>query len=158
MLFINSTVTAIISHSRSYYLFDSHSKDSQSFAVSNGVLVLLRFSCLQQVENYIEVIHLEYQGRERQYFQLQLLEIEVANLDESCQNINMAAKQICRNSAGLQREPQKILKTKKRGDVKINSKVDTKVKQIMTSESQKLKTNVDFQKESNIGVSCEVSK
>ena len=167
MLFINSTVTAIISHSRSYYLFDSHSKDSQSFAVSNGVLVLLRFSCLQQVENYIEVIHLEYQGRERQYFQLQLLEIEVANLDESCQNINMATKQICRNSAyskrkeqvtGLQREPQKILKIKKRGDVKINSKVDTKVKQIMTSESQKLKTNVDFQKESNIGISCDVSK
>ena len=26
LLFINSTVTAIISHSRSYFLFDSHSK------------------------------------------------------------------------------------------------------------------------------------
>ena len=70
---------------------------------------------------YIEVIHLEYQGRERQYCQLQFLEIEVENLDESCQNINRAMKQICRNSAysnrkelqRLQREPQKILKMKK---------------------------------------------
>ena len=136
LLFINSTVTAIISHSCSYYLFDSLSRDSRGFAVSNGTLVLLKFSCLQQVENYIEVIHLEYQGRERQYFQLQFLEIEVENLDESCQNIHGAMKQICRNSAyskrkeqvtGLQREPQKILKMKRHGDVKRNIKVDTKV-------------------------------
>ena len=66
LLFINSTVTAIISHSRLYYLFDSHSRDSRGFAVSNGTSVLLKFSCLQQIENYIEVIHLEHQGRERQ--------------------------------------------------------------------------------------------
>ena len=100
---------------------------------------MIRFSCLQQVENHIEVIYLEYQGRERQYFQLQFLEIEVANLDECCQNINMATKQICRNSAyskrkeqvtGLQREPQKILTMKTHGDVKINIKVDVKVKQL----------------------------
>ena len=111
---------------------------------------MLKFSCLQQVENYIEVSHLEYQGRDRQYLQLQFLEIEVENLDESCQNINRVMKQICRSSAyskrkeqvtGLQREPQKILKMKKHGDVKINIKVDTKVKQLMTSETQKLKTN-----------------
>ena len=168
-LFIKSTVTAIISYSRSYYLFDSHSRDSRGFAVSSGTSVLLKFSCLQQVENYIEVIHPEYQGRvrERQFFQLQFLEIEAGNLDESCQNIKRVMQQICRNSAyskrkeevtGLQREPQKILKTKKHGDVKINIKVGTKVKQLMTSETQKLKTDVDFQKESNIGVSSDVCK
>ena len=92
---------------------------------------MFKFSCLQQVENYIEVIHLEYQGREKQYFQLQFLEIEVENLDESCQNINRVMKQICRNSANskrkeqvirLQREPQKILKMKGHGNVKINIK------------------------------------
>ena len=44
----------------------------------------MKFSCLQQVENYIEVIHLEYQGRERQYFQFKFLVIEAKNLDESC--------------------------------------------------------------------------
>ena len=58
--FVNSTVKAIISHSRSYYLHDSHSRDSRGFSVSNGTSVLLKFSCLQQAENYIEVIHLEY--------------------------------------------------------------------------------------------------
>ena len=47
---------------------------------------------------------------------------------------------------------------KKQGDVKINIKVDTKFKQLMTSETQKLKTDVDFQKESNIGVSSDVCK
>ena len=106
LLFINITVTTIISHSHSYYLFDSHSRYSQGFAVSNGTSVLLKFSGLQQVENYIEVIHLEYQGTERQYFQLQFLEIEVENLDESCQNINGAMKQICRNSAYSKRKEQ----------------------------------------------------
>ena len=76
-------------------------------------------------------------------------------------------EQISRNSAyskrkkkvaGLQREPQKILKMEKHGDIKRNVKVDTKVKQLMTSETQKLKTDVDFQKESNIGVSSDVCK
>ena len=93
--------------------------------------------------------------------------MEVENPDESCQNINRVMKQICRNSAyskrkeqvtGLQREPQKILKMKKQGAVKINIKVDTKFKQLMTSETQKLKTDVDFQKESNVGVSSDVCK
>ena len=76
-------------------------------------------------------------------------------------------KQICRNSAhskrreqvtGLQRESQEILKMKKHGHVKRNVKVDTKVKQLMTSETQKLKTDFDFRKESNIGVSSDVCK
>ena len=98
---------------------------------------------------------------------MQLLEIEVENLDESCQNINGAMKQVRRNRAyskrkeqvtGLQREPQKILKMKNHCDVKRNVKVDTKVKQLMTSETQKLKTDVYFQKESNIGVSSDVCK
>lgn len=68
---------------------------------------------------------------------MQFLEIEVKNLEESCQNINRAMKQVFRNSAcskrteqvtGLKREPHKILKKKKHGDVKVNIKVDTKVK------------------------------
>ena len=78
------------------------------------------------------------------------------NHDESCQNINRVMKQICRNSdyskrkeqvTGLLRELQKILKKKKYGDNKISINVDTKVKQLMTSETQKLKTDVDFQRD-----------
>ena len=78
------------------------------------------------------------------------------NHDESCPNINGVMKQDCRNSdyskrkqqvTGLLRESQKILKMKKHGDAKISIKVDTKVKQLMTSETQKLKTDVDFQRD-----------
>ena len=43
-------------------------------------------------------------------------------------------------------------------DIKTNINVDTKVKQLMTSKTQKLKTDVDFQKEPNVGVSSDVSK
>ena len=62
-------------------------------------------------------------------------------------------KQPCRSSAyskrkeqvtGLKREPQKILNMKKQSDVKKNIRVDTKFKQLMTSETQKLKADVDF--------------
>ena len=64
-------------------------------------------------------------------------------------------KQICRSKAvskrkkqvsGLQREPPKILKMKKHVDIKIIIKVDTKVKQLMTSETQKLKNELIFKK------------
>ena len=149
LLFINSTVKAIklfLILVHTIYLTHIVEKVEVSqlpmgHQFCSNFLVSNRY-----VENYIEVIYLEYQGRERQYFQLQFLEIEVENLDESCQNINRVMKQVCRNSAyskrkeqvtGLQRQPQKILKMKKHGDVKINIKVDTKVKQLMTS--QKLK-------------------
>ena len=71
--------------------------DRRETSVSNGTSVFLKFSCLQQVENYTEVIHLDNYGRETQYFQLPFLQIEVENLDESCQNINRAMKQICIN-------------------------------------------------------------
>ena len=50
------------------------------------------------------------------------------------------------------------MKIRKSGDVKTNIKVDIKVKQLMTSKTQKLKTDVDFQKEPNVGVSSDVSK
>lgn len=39
-----------------------------------------KFSRIQEVENYVEVIHLEYQGTVRQYFQLRFLEVEMSNL------------------------------------------------------------------------------
>ena len=39
LLFINNTVTAIISHSPSYYLFESHIRDSRGFSVNNWTSV-----------------------------------------------------------------------------------------------------------------------
>ena len=45
----------------------------------------------------------------------------------------------------LQTGSQKILEMKKPGNVKINIEADIKVKQRMTLETHKMKTNVDFQ-------------
>ena len=57
------TVTAIICVCRVYYFFQSHSRDARELVVRNG---LLKFSNIQQVENYIQVAQLEFWGRERQ--------------------------------------------------------------------------------------------
>ena len=40
----------------------------------------MKFANILRLENYIQVAHLEYQGTERQYFQLQFVEIEVADV------------------------------------------------------------------------------
>ena len=65
LTFTNGIVTAISSHSRSYYLVlfsisYSYSIDWRGFSVRNGTSVLLKFSCLQQVDNYNGFIHVEY--------------------------------------------------------------------------------------------------
>ena len=57
---MNGTLTAIIEFSQNFYLFDSHCRNRQGLADSDGFLVLLKFSRLEHVQNYIEVIHLEY--------------------------------------------------------------------------------------------------
>ena len=36
-----------------------------------------------KILNYVQVIHLEYQGTVRQYFQLRFLEVEMSNLRRS---------------------------------------------------------------------------
>ena len=63
LLFINSTVAAIILHSRACYFFDSHSRDSRGLSVADGSSVLLKFANILQLESYIQVAHLECQGR-----------------------------------------------------------------------------------------------
>ena len=47
---------------------------------------------------------------------------------------------------------------KKHGDPKTNIKVDTKVKQLMISETEKLKTDDDFQIVSKIRVNSDICK
>ena len=58
-------------------LFDRHSRDSRELAVADGSSVSLKFASILQLENYIQVAHLEYQDRERQIFSLEFLEIKV---------------------------------------------------------------------------------
>ena len=93
---MNSTVTAIIEFFRAFYLFDSHSKNRQVLAESDGPSVLLKFSRLEHVQNYIEVIHLEYQDKERQYFQLLFLGIQVDNMSKAIFQINRTTRRLKR--------------------------------------------------------------
>ena len=67
-------------HSRASCFFDSHSRDSRGLSVADGSSVLLKLATILQLENYILVAHLEYQGKERQNFQLQFVEIKVADV------------------------------------------------------------------------------
>ena len=93
LLFMNGTVTAIIELSRAFYLFDSHSRNRQG----------LKFSRLEHVQNYIEVIYLEYQSRERHYFQLLFLDIQVDNMNEAIFQINRTMRTLQKNESTAQR-------------------------------------------------------
>ena len=66
-------------------------------AVSDGRSVLLKFWNIQQVENYIDVAHLEFQGRERQYFQLQFINVEIDDNEDAIVNINRDNSRLQRN-------------------------------------------------------------
>ena len=103
LLFINSTVTAMICFS-CILLFDSHSRDARGLAVSDGSSVLLKFSNIQKVENYIQVAYLKFQGRERQYFQLQFINVEIDDVEDSILNINRDIRRLQRNYPFLRRE------------------------------------------------------
>ena len=91
---MNGFVTAIIELSRAFQLLDSHSRNRQGLADSDSSSVLLKFSKLEHVQNYIEVIRLEYQGRERQYFQLLFLDIQVDNMSEAMFQINRTMRRL----------------------------------------------------------------
>ena len=66
--------------------------------------MLLKFSRLEHVQNYIEVIHLEYQGRERQYFQLLFLDIKVHNMSDAAFRINRTMRRLQKNKSTAQRQ------------------------------------------------------
>ena len=60
LLFMNGTVTAIKELSGAFYLFDSRSRNRWGLADNDGPSLLLKYFTLEQVQNYIKVIHLKY--------------------------------------------------------------------------------------------------
>ena len=55
LLFMGGFTTALMKHHNHFYLFDSHSRDSRGLSVVDGTSVLMKFSDLFEVENYIQV-------------------------------------------------------------------------------------------------------
>ena len=54
--------------------------------------------------NYIQVEHLEFQGRERQYFQLQFINVEIDDVEDAIVNINRDICRLQRNNPFLRGE------------------------------------------------------
>ena len=70
------------------YFFDLHNRDARGLEVSDRSSVLSKFSNIEQVENYIQVAHLEFQGREWEYVQLQFINVEMYDVEDAIVNIN----------------------------------------------------------------------
>ena len=60
-----------------FYLFDSHSRDSRGLSVVDGTSVLINFSDLFKIENYVQVFCLECHSMEQSYFHLQFIHFSI---------------------------------------------------------------------------------
>ena len=68
LLFLIDGFTFSVIWSKSgFYVFDSHSRDSESFQIPNGTSVLLRFRTLSRVEKYILDAYLQDKSKNIQY-------------------------------------------------------------------------------------------
>ena len=76
LLFMGGFTTALMKHHNHFYLFDSHSRDSRGLSVVDGTSVLMKFSDLFEVENYIQVFYLDCHNMEQSYFQLQFIHFQ----------------------------------------------------------------------------------
>ena len=59
VLFMNSTVTSIILHSRGCYFFNSRDIDSRGPSIAERLLVLFNFANILYLENYIQFAYLK---------------------------------------------------------------------------------------------------
>ena len=66
--------------------------------------MLLKFTRLEHVQSYTEVVHLESEGREKQYFQLLFLDIHVDNMSEAIFQINRAIRRLQKNKSTTQKQ------------------------------------------------------
>ena len=72
MLFVNGFTLGIIWNNNSFYLFDSHSRDSSGNPTIYGTSVLLKFNSISYIDEYIRKMYLEKQPISV-YFQIQFI-------------------------------------------------------------------------------------
>ena len=77
LLFMGGFTTTLMKNHNHFYLFDFHSRDSRGLSVVDGTTVLIKFSDLFKVENYIQVFCLECHSMDQSYFQLQFLHFSI---------------------------------------------------------------------------------
>ena len=78
LFFMGGQTIAITQKKKQFcYVFDLHSRDERVIFVPNGNSVLLKCKGIFELEKYIQVAYLEYRDRTQQFFQVQLVEIDV---------------------------------------------------------------------------------
>ena len=75
MFFVHSSTISLLWDTKSFFLFDSHSRDEQGKCVENGTGILIKFSSLRQVQKYISENYLI--ERETLLCQIQYILIEI---------------------------------------------------------------------------------
>ena len=93
-MFMGGFATALMKHHSHFYLFDSHSRDSRGLSVVDGTYVLMKFSDLFEVKNYIQDFCLECHSMEQSYFQLQFIHFSICR--ESQLDLLSCAKRVRR--------------------------------------------------------------
>ena len=81
IFFISGYTFAIIWSKQAFFLFDSHSRSTEGFTVSDGYSVLMKFKSLDDVQNYIREAYLYRQQINSVYYQIQYVDIDTAALD-----------------------------------------------------------------------------
>ena len=77
LLLIAGYTTAILQHNNLFYLFDSHSRDMNGLCIADGKSILMKFESLLEIEQYIQVIYLEYKDKSQSYFQVQFINVDI---------------------------------------------------------------------------------
>ena len=81
LLFISGYTIALILLNDKFYIFDSHSRNERGLTVFDGKSVLLTFSNLHQLENYIQVCYLQCSNRDHVFLQLQPVIVRIGSDD-----------------------------------------------------------------------------
>ena len=84
LIFINGFTIAVI-YGRglnSYFLFDSHSRNQQGLPVPEGKSILIKFSRVQDIENYLRETYL-HPHVQSCYFQIQFIRVDISDSDRN---------------------------------------------------------------------------
>ena len=121
LLFMGGFTTALMKHHNHFYLFDSHSRDSRGLSVVDGTSVLMKFSDLFEVENYIQVFYLECHSMKQSYFQLQFIHFSICR--ELQEDILSCAKRV-RQRLTYQEKSTNLQSKRKETPAKVSMKND----------------------------------
>ena len=78
LMFLCGFTIVIIPYRNFFYLFDSHSRNGQGEMIGSGKSVLLEFSHLEDIENYIQVVYMQQRSQSHTYFQIQCVKINIS--------------------------------------------------------------------------------